>query len=267
MRQIKRLKAFVCALAGTALLSACSSDADEIINEAGKGYVSLSVQADAGFQTTRAASEEAYEDVNNYTVQILQGDKVVGDTCKWEYSKMPKEIELPNGDYTLKAFYGEDKAVGDEPYVEGTEDFTVKANEQKVTVACKPTSAKVSVTFDEKMNEFFSDYSVIFKTEAMSSDESCIWTTKDANKTYYLKVGKSEKIDAIIKLTNKETKQSTEQKLNITLSPGLNKSYTFEPTGGNEEEEGGTDGLGIIIKIDKTTNDKEVDIIIPSTWF
>ena len=56
MRQIKRLKAFVCALAGTALLSACSSEADEIINEAGKGYVSLSVQADAGFQTTRAAS-------------------------------------------------------------------------------------------------------------------------------------------------------------------------------------------------------------------
>lgn len=267
MRQIKRLKAFVCALAGTALLSACSSEADEIINEAGKGYVSLSVQADAGFQTTRAASEEAYEDVNNYTVLILQGDKVVED-YEWEYSKVPKEIELPNGNYTLKAFYGEDKAISsDEPYVEGTEDFTVSGNLQNVEVTCEATSAKVTVAFDKKMDDFFSDYSVIFKTKAMSSDESCIWTTKDANKTYYLKVEKNEKVDAVIKLTNKKTQKSTEQKLNITLSPGLNKSYTFEPTGGNEEEEGGTDGLGIIIKIDKTTNDKEVDIIIPSTWF
>ena len=79
MRQIKRLKAFVCALAGTALLSACSSEADEIINEAGKGYVSLSVQADAGFQTTRAASEEAYEDVNNYTVQIWKGEDLFNE--------------------------------------------------------------------------------------------------------------------------------------------------------------------------------------------
>lgn len=267
MRQIKRLKAFVCALAGTALFSACSSEADEIINEAGKGYVSLSVQADAGFQTTRATNE-AYEDVNNYIVQILQDDKVVGDICEWKYSEVPDEIELPNGNYTLKAFYGEDKAVSsDEPYVEGTKDFEVKTNVQDIEVKCEVASAKVSVAFDEKMDEFFSDYSVVFKTKAMSSDESCIWTKDDANKTYYLKVEKNEKIDAVIKLTNKETKQSTEQKLNITLSPGLNKSYTFEPIGGNEEEEGGTDGLGIVIEINKDTNDKEVDIIIPSTWF
>ena len=84
MRRIKKLKTLVYALMGTTLISACSSDADDVISEAGKGYVSLSVQADAGFQTTRAASED-YEDVNNYTVQILQNDKVV-DTCERQYA-------------------------------------------------------------------------------------------------------------------------------------------------------------------------------------
>ena len=54
MRRIKKLKTLVYALMGTTLISACSSDADDVISEAGKGYVSLSVQADAGFQTTRA---------------------------------------------------------------------------------------------------------------------------------------------------------------------------------------------------------------------
>ena len=98
MRQIKRLKAFVCALAGTALLSACSSEADEIINEAGKGYVSLSVQADAGFQTTRAASEEAYEDVNNYTVQIWKGEDLFN-----EYKPIPSTLKNQNSKGCLYA--------------------------------------------------------------------------------------------------------------------------------------------------------------------
>ena len=266
MRRIKKLKTLVYALMGTTLISACSSDADDVISEAGKGYVSLSVQADAGFQTTRAASED-YEDVNNYTVQILQGDKIVGDSCEWKYSKLPDEIELPNGTYTFKAFYGKDNAVNTEnPYVEGVVEKTINSNGQNVEISCSTTDAKVTVAFDEKMDEYFSDYSVVFKTKAMSSNESCIWTKDEADKTYYLKVENNEKIDAIIKLTNKETKQSTEQKLDVTLSPGLNKLYTFEPTGGNEEE-GGSDGLGIKITIDKSTNDKEVDIIIPSTWF
>ena len=260
MRQIKRLKAFVCALAGTALLSACSSEANEIINEAGKGYVSLSVQADAGFQTTRAASEEAYEDVNNYTVQILQGDKVVGDTCEWKYSKMPKEIELPNGNYTLKAFYGEDKAVGDEPYVEGTEDFTVKANAQKVTVTCKPTSAKISVTFDEKMNEIFSEYSVVLKTKALTKGQT--WEKADSEDIYYLKVNEKEKISMEINLTNEKTKQEFTSKKTYELSPGDYKNYKIAP----KVSESGDGSLSITITFNDKTTDHKVDITIPADW-
>ena len=184
MRRIKKLKTLVYAFMGTTLISACSSDADDVISEAGKGYVSLSVQADAGFQTTRAASED-YEDVNNYTVQILQNDKVV-DTCEWQYDKVPNEIELPNGDYTLKAFYGKNEAVSSEaPYVEGMEDFTVSGNLQKVEVSCKPTSAKVSVEFDEKMDEYFSDYSVSITTKALTKGQT--WEKTDSEKVYYLK--------------------------------------------------------------------------------
>ena len=261
MRQIKRLKAFVCALAGTALFSACSSEADEVINEAGKGYVSLSVQADAGFQTTRAASE-AYEDVNNYTVQILQDDKVVED-CEWEYSKVPEEIELPNGNYTLKAFYGEDKAVSsDEPYVEGTKDFEVKANGQKVTVDCYPTSAKVAVTFDEKMNDYFSDYSVSIKTKALTKGQT--WEKADSEDIYYLKVEKNEQIEMTVSLTNKKTEEEFPSTKKYTLSPGEYKNYIIAPKASEDEE--GNGSLSVTITFNDKTTNHEVDITIPADW-
>ena len=261
MRRIKRLKAFVCALAGTALLAACSSEADEVINEAGKGYVSLSVQADAGFQTTRAASED-YEDVNNYTVQILQDGEIVGDSCKCQYDEVPDEIELPNGDYTLKAFYGTDEAVSSEaPYVEGTKDFTVSENFQTVEVSCKPTSAKVSVEFDEKMDEYFSDYSVSITTKALTKGQT--WEKTDSEKVYYLKVNDKETIEMTISLTNQETKKTFESTKSYTISPGDYKNYIIAP---KESEDGEGGSLSITINFDDKTNDKPIDIEIPADW-
>ena len=259
MRRIKKLKTLVYALMGTTLISACSSDADDVISEAGKGYVSLSVQADAGFQTTRAASED-YEDVNNYTVQILQNDKVV-DTCEWQYDEVPNEIELPNGDYTLKAFYGKNEAVSSEaPYVEGMEDFTVSGNLQKVEVSCKPTSAKVSVEFDEKMDEYFSDYSVSITTKALTKGQT--WEKDDSEDIYYLKVEEKEQIKMEISLTNKETEESFKSTKTYTVSPGDYKNYAIAP----KASESGDGSLSITISFNDETTNHEVDITIPADW-
>lgn len=259
MRRIKKLKTLVYALMGTTLISACSSDADDVISEAGKGYVSLSVQADAGFQTTRAASED-YEDVNNYTVQILQNDKVV-DTCEWQYDEVPNEIELPNGDYTLKAFYGKNEAVSSEaPYVEGMEDFTVSGNLQNVKVSCKPTSAKVSVEFDEKMDEYFSDYSVSITTKALTKGQT--WEKDDSEDIYYLKVEEKEQIKMEISLTNKETEESFKSTKTYTVSPSDYKNYTIAPKA-SESDDG---SLSITISFKDETTNHEVDITIPADW-
>lgn len=260
MNWLNKAKSLVCILFGIGIFTSCSSDTEELLTENGTGFVSLSIQADAGFQTTRAASEDAYEDVKNYTVQILQGDKVVGDTCKWEYSKMPKEIELPNGDYTLKAFYGEDKAVGDEPYVEGTEDFTVKANVQKITVTCEPTSAKVAVTFDEKMEKFFSNYSVSITTKALTEGQT--WEKADSEDIYYLKVEEKEQISMEISLANEETKQEFTSKKTYELSPGDYKNYKIAP----KVNESGDGSLSITITFNEETTDHEIDITIPADW-
>lgn len=260
MRRIKKLKTLVYAFMGTTLFTACTSDADDVISEAGKGYVSLSVQADAGFQTTRAASED-YEDVNNYTVQILQGDKIVGDSCEWEYSKLPDEIELPNGEYTLKAFYGKDEAVSSTaPYVEGTKDFEVSSNLQNVKVSCKPTSAKVSVEFDEKMDEYFSDYSVSITTKALTKGQT--WKKDDSEDIYYLKVEEKEQIKMEISLTNEETEEPFKSTKTYTVSPGDYKNYTIAP----KASESGNGSLSITISFNDETTGHEVDITIPADW-
>ena len=259
MNWLNKAKSLVCILFGIGIFTSCSSDTEELLTENGTGFVSLSIQADAGFQTTRAASE-AYEDIDNYTVQILQDNKIVGDTCKWTYSEIPEEIELPNGNYTLKAFYGADKAVSEIPYVVGTEDFEVKANAQKITVTCEPTSAKVAVTFDEKMKEFFSDYSVSITTKALTKGQT--WEKADSEDIYYLKVDEKEQISMSISLTNNDTQQEFISKKTYELSPGDYKNYKIAP----KESESGDGSLSITITFNDKTTDHEIDITIPSDW-
>ena len=262
MRRIKKLKTIVYALMGTTLISACSSDADDVISEAGKGYVSLSVQADAGFQTTKAASED-YEDVNNYTVQILQNDKVV-DTCEWQYDEVPNEIELPNGTYTFKAFYGEDNAVNTEnPYVEGVVEKTINSNDQNVVISCSTTDAKVTVAFDEKMDESFDKYTVSFQTEALNDGEQ-VWTKDDGDKTVYLKVNENEKVKVVFSLTPKDANEDFTYTQTVTLSPGDFKEYTVAPKDGATED--GDGSLKISISFTDKTKDITIPIKIPSDW-
>lgn len=259
MNWLNKAKILVGVLSGIGLFASCSSDTEELLNESGTGFVSFSIQANAGFQTTRAASED-YEDVNNYTVQILQNDKVV-DTCEWQYDEVPDEIELPNGDYTLKAFYGTDEAVSSEaPYMEGMENFTVSGNLRKVEVSCKPTSAKVSVEFDEKMDEYFSDYSVSITTKALTKGQT--WEKDDSEDIYYLKVEEKEQIKMEISLTNKETEESFKSTKTYTVSPSDYKNYTIAPKA-SESDDG---SLSITISFKDETTNHEVDITIPADW-
>ena len=107
MNWLNKAKILVGVLSGIGLFASCSSDTEELLNESGTGFVSFSIQANAGFQTTRAADESAYEDLADYTVQILK-DGVVVNNCEWAGNALPSElVELDNGSYTLKAFAGE----------------------------------------------------------------------------------------------------------------------------------------------------------------
>ncbi len=259
MRRIKKLKTLVYALMGTTLISACSSDADDVISEAGKGYVSLSVQADAGFQTTRAVNEDDYKDTDKYTIQILTAEgKVVEE---YTGASLPSElIELSNGSYSVKAFYGTDLPASTESmYVEGNKPFDINSDQVEVKVACAPVCARVKVVY-EGMDEYFSDWKAEFKTEALG--QSVFPLTKDMTDPVYLKVNeKGEKAKVSFTLT-KEDGTSTSINKEYTLERNKALTITLKPV----VESTGSGQLGIQIEIDGSTNDIPVDIEIPSDW-
>lgn len=235
--------------------TSCTSTEDSPVNVEGKGIVSLSISADTKFES-RAVDELAYSKVDNYTVQILKDGKLV-DGMEWNYSDIPELIELSNGGYELKAFYGEDKAASTTGmYVEGKKSFNVNSNQSQVEVSCQPVCARVKVVFDAKMADYYQDYSVAFQTEALAG-ESFLWL-KNSSDPVYLKVNQAETVKAVIKLTDKDS-QSTSINKSYELSPNEALKMTIKPTA----SEG---NLGITIEVDESTNDIPVDIEIPSDW-
>lgn len=262
MNWLNKAKILVGVLSGIGLFASCSSDTEELLNESGTGFVSFSIQANAGFQTTRAADESAYEDLADYTVQILK-DGVVVNNCEWAGNTLPSElVELDNGSYTLKAFAGEEyenvNASTEGFYVAGESTFNVNSNQVSASVSCIPQCARVKVAFDELMPDYFNNYYVEFSgTTALGSAKST-WE-KDDTDPIYLSLTKDETVTATIKLVDKEGKVAEDIIRTKTLAPGKAWALNIAPAIENGQ-------VGISITIDGTTNDHEVDIEIPADW-
>lgn len=263
MKYLKFLRTYVCLLLGFAAFTACTSDEEEALIPEGKGYVKLSLNADTGFQT-KAVNESEYANKNNYTVQILKDGKVV-DGMEWNYTNMPTElIELTNGGYELKAFYGEEYNVPstrDGLYMEGIKTFNVNGDQQSLTVECKPVQAKIQVNFDSKMADYFSDYYVTFETEALGNENKALWG-KDDTSPLYLKVNANgEGVVATFTLNKITGGQATVDPKTYTLKPLDFQTINIAPV-----VESNTGNVGISITINKDTNDENVNIEIPTEW-
>ena len=238
------------------ILSACSTSQDPTV-ENGTGRISLGVTTSTAF--SRAVTESDYSNVNNYTVQILdnEGEQVQ----EFQYGEKPENITLKNGSYTLKAFYGtEHEASRNEFYVEGSTSFSVAGDEKQVTVDCYPTCGKVAVKFASNMDESFSDYSVVYKTNALTAaGKTAVWAKGDSE-PWYLKVDKAgETVTATIQVTRVSDSKSATVERTYTLAPGKSWTLNIAPA----DENG---GLGISITVDETTDDEEIDIEVPSDW-
>ena len=238
------------------LLYSCSSDEAELQFPEGTGYVSLNLNTNIGFQS-RAVDESDYQDLSNYTVQILKDGNSLH---KWDYNDIPEFTELANNTYTMLAICGDStKAVyTDDLCVLGSKSFTVKNDSVNVNVTCKPNSARINIEFDEKMDEYFSDYEVRIKTAAQGGS-TYIWDNTTAGPVYF-KVKQNEVVTMTIKLTPKSgVEADTEIQKTYTLSPADAMKMTLAPVIGSGS-------LSITITIDETVIEHPVDIEVPSEW-
>lgn len=250
------LKTCLCALAA-GVLAGCSAEDEGPQLAEGKGAVKLSLNADTGFETmTKAVDESSYRNTDLYTVQILKDDAIVES---YTGATLPEElIELTNGSYIVKAFYGIDNAASlNTMYVEGSKSFDINSNQvSNVEVSCAPVCAKVNLKF-EGMDEYFTDWETHFKTVALG-EETFIYE-KDYTDPLYLKVNKDETVSVSFRLTNSEKKVSTIDKT-YTMNPNEALNLTIKPAPATSGD------LGISISIDGSTNDEQIDIVIPSDW-
>jgi hypothetical protein len=237
------------------MLTACTSEQDPK-EQTGKGSIHLGLTTSTVF--TKAVTESDYGDVNKYTVQILndQGTAAVEDFI---YGEAPERITLNNGNYTLKAFYGEEKSASrDGFYVAGEQRFSVDGEEVQVEVACKPRCGKVVVHFADEMSTYFSNYSVIYETEALKSEGTTAIWQKDDTEPWYLKVNEQgESVKATISFTRLSDNVADSKEKTYTLTPGKSWTLNIAPQDNNGS-------LDITVTIDESTDDEEIDIEVPS---
>lgn len=247
-----------CLLSISVILGSCASQNDEPALSEGTGTITLGVSTSTAF--TKAVDESSYSNVDNYTVQILND---AGTPVKeFLYSEREEKITLNNGSYTLKAFYGtESNASRESFYVVGNTSFQVNGEPvQAVAVTCQPTCGKVKATFASNMDEFFSDYSIVYETAALkAAGSTAVWAKGDKD-PWYLKVDNAgETVTATIQCTRLSDNKTATVERTYTLAP--NKSWTLNIAPADDNG-----SLGIEITVDETTDDETIDIEVPADW-
>ncbi len=255
----KLLGGLLSCILGGWLLTACTSDDDLQQIPEGKGYVKLALNTNTGFQT-KAVDESYYSKKENYTVTITKSGESV-PVQQWKYNEIPEFTELANGTYTMSAICGDStKAVyTNDLCVLGYKSFTVKNDSVNVEVACKPNSARINIVFDEKMDEYFSDYEVRIKTAAQSGS-TYIWEKETTGPVYFKVKQSGESVAMTIKLTPKSgVSAETSIEKTCPLSPADAMKMTLTPVVGSGK-------LSLTITIDETVIEHPVDIEVPSDW-
>lgn len=273
MRKLRTLLVkMVCALAGGLMLSACSSEEGGSQAMGEKGAVILDLAAETVFDTkTKAVDESTYltdRPLADYKVKILDAQGHVVSGCEWKYSERPTGlIELSNGSYTVVASDGEEFNVNASTrngiYMYGSSRFDVNSDKvAAVNVACKPACGKLVVKFGDTMATYFSDYAVHFSTQAAGENGPIIWPKGDTDPLYVKLAEAGENVTATFQFTKKA--DGTKAEVNtLTREMKWGSMWTITV---NPKVEDTTGKVGITITFDDSTNDKPIDIEIPSDW-
>lgn len=261
-------------------LCSCFSDEHDFnltpTSETEYGSVSFDLDANAKFEAnTRSLSEDSYRNSDNYNIKLVRttdGNELLA--CKYNElgSLLPKKLEIDS--YRVEATCGKEHAFSrDEFLMAGSTTFTIKAGEDKeVNVNCTPTCGKLNVAFADAMSTYFDEYSVTYAgTEAMGTN-TCTWAKGDTEPWYVALKESGETLQYTINLTakdeylnkNAEGNTTKESVVKGTITLERNKAHRLTITPNYTPTTDG--GMTIVITIDESTNDKNVEWSVPVTW-
>ena len=273
-------KTVICMMLGAAALAtSCVSENHSELEPSdtgkGTGVLTIDLKSDLSFaNATRALEESDYHNTDNYQVKLIKvEDESVVFTCLASELGSHLPCNLPIGErYRVEAWYGtEHDASRDEFRVEGSDEFSVESEEQKkLTVECTPTCGKLTVAFDEAMATYYETYDVTYSGTEALGDKTITWAAEDTEPWYVALNEGGEDITYTINLTTKEEyahvegdQQTTTAKVTgkFNLQRNRAQKLTIRPS-----YKPGTAGVEILITIDDSTNDKEIDWEVPTEW-
>lgn len=169
-------KLYVMAI-GILLMVSCHSEGNIAGEE--KGTFSLDLSTNPTFVKSKAVDVSVYQNVNNYTVELSKDGKVIESE---QFGDMELEKKLEPGNYSIRAFYGENVPVGyDKLYVEGSSDFVlVKGDNRQVKLTCIPANVKVNVVYTDDFFDYYSECKVNLYTKHL--DVPFVMSEEDVGK-------------------------------------------------------------------------------------
>lgn len=189
-------------------------------------------------------------DVNDFTVEIIKtGEELPAAT--YLYSKLPEIITLPVGEYTARAYYGENPdASFDAPYFYGsTEAFNIEPS--KITsdiapVVCRLSNVKVTVIFAESLASVMSADSKV--SVSVGESGKLEFTGSETRSGYFAFVEGSNTLGAVFE-GEVEGYPTVQQKAYDNVVPGNHYRLTFSLRSAGEGDPG---TIGVGLNIDAT---------------
>jgi len=206
-------------------------------------------------------------DVNDFTVEIVKAGETE-PTLSYTYSKLPEILTLPIGEYSARAYYGENPAAAfDAPYFYGaTEAFNIEAD--KITadidpIVCKLSNVKVTVIFAESLASVMSPDSKVTVSVGKAGSEggSLMFANGETRKGYFAYVEGSNTLGAVFE-GEVEGAPTVETKAYDNVAPGNHYRLTFSLRSAGEGDPGSINGS---IKVDATVEvvDINTDVDAP----
>lgn len=245
-------------------LFACDDRKDSSSAHSGKLRLSLtadttSLKKGVNSNLTKAVSDEfeKFLTVEDYQIRIVT-DK---DTVKSydRFDKMPSEIELPEGAYTIVASKGNDlPAAFENPYFEGSTAFTIKEDmSTPLDMTCTLGNARITAEYTDDFKEAYSEYTVLLSSSFATTEFEI---AKGETRPAYLQVAKEGTDVAIgirLKKVNAEEEKTYYVPTALKLERRQNVRLIFKTDGEALE------GIGLTVMLDDSLVEKTFTTKIP----